>query len=41
MIYKRFKIKWKEYPKMMPLGERLEPTSKRFFPSSFKLKTLF
>jgi hypothetical protein len=23
MIYKRFKIKWKEYPKMMPHGERL------------------
>jgi hypothetical protein len=41
IILKRFRIKWKEYSKMMPLGERLKPTSKRFFPSSFKLKTLF
>jgi hypothetical protein len=23
MKYKRFKIKWKEYLKMMPFGERL------------------
>jgi hypothetical protein len=36
MIYKKIqKINWKEYPKMMPLGERLEPSSKRFFPKVF------
>jgi hypothetical protein len=40
MIYKTFKIKWKEYPKMMPLGERLDSTSKRFFPSFFNIKDI-
>jgi hypothetical protein len=34
MIYKRFKIKWKEYSKMMPLGERLGWLPK-YFPQVF------
>jgi hypothetical protein len=41
IIFLKFKIKWKEYSKMMPLGERLDPASKRYFPSSFTLQTLF
>jgi hypothetical protein len=42
MIYKRFKIKWKEYPKMMPFGERLAwlPSFQKIFPKFFYIKDI-